>query len=84
MITSSILLGAIVTGLVQWLKSAMATSKVGTLFILAMLSIVFAIGGAVLAHFNLLSLFWGIIGTATTIYAFIVQFLEQPADVTAA
>lgn len=84
MITSSIVLGLIVTALVQWLKNVLATSKVGTLFIVAVLSIVFAIGGALLQHFNLLDLFWGIVGSATVIYSFIVQFLEKPADVTAA
>ena len=84
MIASSIVLGVIASALVQWLKNAFATSKVGTLAILAIVSIVLALVGIVIQHFNLLDMFLGILATANIIYAFLIQFLEKPADVTAA
>lgn len=77
MITSSVLLGVLVTALVQWLKNAFKTDKVGTLAIVAVLSFILAIGAWVLAHFNLLETFLAIVASATTIYAFVVQHMED-------
>lgn len=77
MITSSILLGVLTTALVQWLKNAFKTDKVGTLVIVAVTSFVLALFGWLLAHFNLMATFLTIVASATTIYAFIVQHLED-------
>ena len=75
----TIFLGAIVTGFVQWLKNAFNTSTAGTLALVALLSFILAVGGAVLQHFNLLPAFLAIVASASTIYAFIVQHMEAPS-----
>lgn len=77
MITSSVLLGVLATALVQWLKNAFKTDRVGTLAILAVVSLILALFGWLLAQFNLYATFATIVASATTIYAFIVQFLES-------
>lgn len=72
----TLLLGALVTGLVQWLKNKYATSKVGTLFIVALLSFAGAFIAYTLQHFDLWETTLKIVATATTIYAFIIQHFE--------
>jgi len=73
----TVLLGAIVTGVVQWLKNKYQTSKAGTLAIVAVSSFVLAIGAMLLQHFNLWGTFISVVATATTIYAFIIQHFED-------
>lgn len=72
-----LILGAAATGLVQWLKSRMGTSKYGTLCILVFISVVFAMGSNVIMFYDLWDTFVGVIATANLIYAFLIQHLEK-------
>lgn len=76
MIGESILVGALVSGIVQWYKNKFKTTEAGTLLAVAAASLVFAAIGWVLQEFNLLQTFWVILGSATAIYAYIVKHLE--------
>lgn len=72
----SALLGAIVSGFVQLIKSTMNTTKVGTLAIVAVLSFVLAFGGWLLQQYNLWTQFLAIVASASAIYAFFIQHFE--------
>jgi len=72
----SALLGAIVVGLVQFIKNLTNTTKTGTLAFVAVFSFVLAFGGWYLQQHNLWSQFLTIVASASAIYAFIVQHFE--------
>ena len=77
----TIALGALVSALVQWLKNALGTNKAGTLALVAVLSFALAGGAWLLQHYNLWAQFLAIVATASTIYAFIIQHMEDGAAV---
>lgn len=73
----SALLGALVSGFVQILKTQMNTSKAGTLAAVAVLSFVLAFAGWMIQSFNLWTTFLSILASASAIYAFIIQHMES-------
>lgn len=75
----SALLGAIVSGIVQFIKNSMNTTKAGTLAVVAVLSFVFAFGVWLLQTYNLWTSFLAIVASASTIYAFFIQHFEDNA-----
>ena len=75
MLVELAILGAVASLLVQWLKQG-GNSKLHTLTILVVVSFVLAVGVWALQQYNLWAWFLGIVATANTIYAFVLQHVE--------
>ena len=73
-----LILSALASALVQWLKNMPQTSnKVVTLAILVVVSFGIAVAVWLLQHYDLWAWFVGILATANLIYAFIIQHFES-------
>lgn len=75
--TSLAILGTLTTLLVQWLKNKFGTSELGTLTIVALLSLV--LGGVVyfISGTSFMETFWGILVIAGAIYTYIIERFEK-------
>lgn len=69
--------GVAVSLLVQWLKKAFGTAKVGTMTIVVVLALVGGIGFQLLSHYGLWEAFIQVLVSAGAFYAFIVKNVSK-------
>lgn len=72
-----LMLAAICSGIVQFLKNKYGTAKVGTQAIVLVLALVAAVAMWLLKHFDLWVSFAQILASMTMIYAFLIQHVED-------